>query len=73
MLRVAIQMDPIEAVNIESDTTFLQAMEAQNRGYPVWVYDFRTLAREDGRLFCRARPVTLRATAWGYVGSAAAA
>ncbi len=60
MLRVAIQMDPIEAVNIESDTTFLQAMEAQNRGYPVWVYDFRTLALEDGRLFCRARPVTLR-------------
>ena len=40
MLRVAIQMDPIEAVNIESDTTFLQAMEAQNRGYPVWIYDF---------------------------------
>jgi len=63
MLRVAIQMDPIEAVNIESDTTFLQAMEAQNRGYPVWVYDFRTLALEDGRLFCRARPVTLRQTA----------
>ena len=29
MLRVAIQMDPIEAVNIESDTTWLQAMEAQ--------------------------------------------
>jgi len=63
MLRVAIQMDPIEAVNIESDTTFLQAMEAQNRGYPVWVYDFRTLALEDGRLFCRARPVTLRQVA----------
>ena len=67
MLRVAIQMDPIEAVNIESDTTFLQAMEAQNRGYPVWVYDFRTLALEDGRLFCRARPVTLRATAGDHV------
>ncbi len=63
MLRVAIQMDPIEAVNIESDTTFLQAMEAQNRGYPVWVYDFRTLALEDGRLFCRARPVILRQVA----------
>ena len=60
MLRVAIQMDPIEAVNIDSDTTFLQAMEAQNRGYPLWVYDFRTLALEDGRLYCRARPVTLR-------------
>ena len=60
MLRVAIQMDPIEAVNVESDTTFMMAMEAQGRGYPLWVYDFRTLALEDGRLFCRARPVTLR-------------
>ena len=67
MLRVAIQMDPLEAVDIESDTTFLQAMEAQNRGYPVWVYDFRTLALEDGRLFCRARPVTLRATVGDHV------
>ena len=67
MLRVAIQMDPIEAVNIESDTTFLQAMEAQNRGYPVWVYDFRTLALEDGKLFCRARPVTLRQTVGDHV------
>ncbi|MFN3932290.1 MAG: glutathione synthase [Brevundimonas sp.] len=67
MLRVAIQMDPIEAVDIESDTTFLQALEAQNRGYPVWVYDFRTLALEDGRLFCRARPITLRRNAGDHV------
>ena len=67
MLKVAIQMDPIEAVNIESDTTFLQAMEAQSRSYPVWVYDFRTLALEDGRLFCRARPVTLRQTLGDHV------
>lgn len=67
MLRVAIQMDPIEAVNIDSDTSFLQAMEAQHRGYPVWVYDFRTLALEDGRLFCRARPVTLRRNAGDHV------
>ena len=32
MLRVAIQMDPIEAVDISADTTFVQALEAQNRG-----------------------------------------
>ncbi|MBL0968598.1 MAG: glutathione synthase [Brevundimonas sp.] len=67
MLRVAIQMDPIEGVNIESDTTWLQAMEAQNRGYPIWVYDFRTLALEDGRLYCRARPVTLRQVVGDHV------
>ena len=67
MLKVAIQMDPIEGINIESDTTFMQAMEAQNRGYPLWVYDFRTLALEDGRLFCRARPVSLRETVDDHV------
>jgi len=67
MLKVAIQMDPIEAVDIESDTTWLQAMEAQSRGYPLWVYDFRTLALEDGRLYCRARPVTLRQTLGDHV------
>ena len=60
MLRVAIQMDPIESVDVRSDTTFMMAMEAQARGHRQWVYDFRTLALEDGRLFCRARPVTLK-------------
>jgi glutathione synthase len=59
-MKVAIQMDPIEGVNIASDTTWLMAMEAQNRGYPLWVYDFRTLALDEGRLYCRARPVTLK-------------
>ena len=60
MLKVAIQMDPVEGVDIGGDTTFFLAMEAQARGHPLWVYDFRTLALEDGDLFCRARPVTLR-------------
>lgn len=59
-MKVAIQMDPIEGVNIASDTTWLMAMEAQDRGYPLWVYDFRTLALDEGCLYCRARPVTLR-------------
>ena len=67
MLRVAIQMDPVEAVNIESDTTWLMMTTAQDRGYAQWVYDVRTLALEDGRLFCRARPVTLRRNAGDHV------
>lgn len=67
MLRVAIQMDPIESVNIESDTTWLMATTAQDRGHPLWIYDFRTLALEDGRLFCRARPATLRQTQGDHV------
>ena len=60
MLKVAIQMDPMEAVDIASDTTFLMALTGQARGHRLWVYDVRTLALEDGRLFCRARPVTVQ-------------
>ena len=66
-LKVAIQMDPIEAVNIESDTTFLMAETAQARGHRLWVYDFRTLALEEGRLYCRARPVAVRRKAGDHV------
>jgi glutathione synthase len=59
-LRVAVQMDPIEKINIASDTTFLLMMAAQNRGHELWVYEPRHLSYEDGRPFARARKVSLR-------------
>jgi glutathione synthase len=59
-LRVAVQMDPIERINIASDTTFLLMMAAQNRGHELWVYHPRELSMEEGRIFARARKVTLR-------------
>jgi len=59
-LRVAVQMDPIESVNIEADTTFMLALEAQSRGHALWVYQPERLALENGRLSARARPMTLR-------------
>jgi len=59
MTRVAVQMDPIEQVNPRSDTTWLMIQSAQDRGFAVWTYDFRTLALENGRLSCRARRTTL--------------
>jgi glutathione synthase/RimK-type ligase-like ATP-grasp enzyme len=34
MLKVAIQMDPVEGVDIEVDTTWLMMMTAQERGHP---------------------------------------
>lgn len=67
MLKVAIQMDPVEGVDIEVDTTWLMMMTAQERGHQQWVYDFRTLALEEGRLYCRARPVTLQHVAGAHV------
>ncbi len=60
-LRVAVQMDPIESVNIEADTTFAMAIEAQARGHRLWIHGPDKLALENGRVRARARPMTLRA------------
>ena len=59
-LKVAIQMDPIEGINSQTDTTFLMALNAQARGHALWVYQPERLALEDGRLTARARPLEVR-------------
>ncbi len=61
-LRVAIQMDPIERVNSETDTSFLMAVNAQARGHALWVYQPERLALEDGRLTARGAALQVRAT-----------
>jgi len=60
-LQVAIQMDPVEGINIETDTTFLIMMEAQVRGHGLWVYRADCLALDDGRVLARGRSLNLRA------------
>ena len=59
-LKVAVQMDPIEGINIEGDTTFLMMENAQARGHSLFVYTTDTLAMEDGRVFARGRDVTVQ-------------
>src|SRR5471032_1091180 len=59
-LKVAVQMDPIEGINIEGDTTFLMMEQAQARGHALFVYTPATLALEDGRAFARGRDVTVQ-------------
>ena len=66
-LKVAVQMDPIQSVNIESDTTFMLALEAQARGHVLWVYQPEHLALENGRVSARARSMTLRAEKGNHV------
>jgi glutathione synthase len=61
-LRVAVQMDPVEGINIETDTTFLMMMNAQERGPSLFVYTPDKLSMEGGRVTARGRPVTLKAT-----------
>ena len=59
-LAVAIQMDPIETVNIDTDSTFAVALEAQARGHALYHYLPRALALRDGRLTARARPLEVK-------------
>lgn len=55
MLKIAIQMDPIEAVNVDADTTFDLALEAFGRGHEIWVYPPQALALLEGRVSATAR------------------
>ena len=59
-LRVAVQMDPIETINIDADSTFALMMEAQARGHALWHYHVRDLALRGGRVTAWARPVTVQ-------------
>ncbi|MEQ9123120.1 MAG: glutathione synthase, partial [Alphaproteobacteria bacterium] len=59
-LAVAIQMDPIESVNIDADSTFVLGLEAQARGHALWHYLPSDLSLKDGRVTARARRLELR-------------
>ena len=59
-LKVAVQMDPLEAIKIEGDTTFLMMLTAQARGHSLFVYTPDRLALEEGKVFARGRSVTVK-------------
>lgn len=42
--RVAVQMDPIAAINIDGDSTFALMLEAQRRGHTLFHYHVRDLS-----------------------------
>ena len=61
-LRVAVQMDPIESINIKGDSSFALMLAAQARGHELFYYDVGTLTLdEENRLHARAHPVRVRA------------
>ena len=59
-LAVAIQMDPIESINIDADSTFALALEAQRRGHRLWHYLPRHLSFSDGRVTAWVRTLEVR-------------
>ncbi|AKH41570.1 glutathione synthase [Altererythrobacter atlanticus] len=59
-LRVAVQMDPLESINIAGDSSFALMLSAQSRGHRLWVYDVTSLAWEDGCITAWAREVSVQ-------------
>jgi glutathione synthase len=66
-LRVAVQMDPLESINIAGDSSFALMLSAQVRGHELWHYDVDSLTLdENGRLHALARPVRVRRVAGNH-------
>jgi glutathione synthase len=59
-LRVAVQMDPLEGININGDSSFALMLAAQARGHSVYHYDVQSLAYDCGRLTAWAAPVAVQ-------------
>ncbi|MFU8899438.1 MAG: glutathione synthase [Roseinatronobacter sp.] len=67
VLRVAFQMDPIDAVDIDGDSSFRIALEAQARGHELFVYTPDKLIFREGRVMALARSVTLQKVKGAHV------
>lgn len=59
-LKIAVQMDPIEAIDIAGDSTFALMLEAQARGHELFEYHADTLALRDGALSATGADVQVR-------------
>lgn len=59
-LRVAVQMDPLDQINIAGDSTFALMLAAQARGHSVFHYAPEDLSYSAGHVWATAHPVTVR-------------
>jgi len=59
-LNVAVQMDPIERINIRGDSTFALLLEAQRRAYPLSYYTPDRLVLNGAKLSATVRPLVVR-------------
>ena len=56
-LTVAIQMDPIERIDIAGDSTFALALEAQARGHGLLYYGPRDLTFRENKVMAKSAPM----------------
>ena len=62
-LRVAVQMDPLQSINIAGDSTFALMLKAQERGHRLYHYLAEDLTLDGGRLYAGAHAVTVQSVA----------
>jgi glutathione synthase len=61
-LKVAVQMDPIERINIRGDSTFALLLEAQKRQHAIFYYTTDKLALRSSKVFAAVQPLSVRDT-----------
>ncbi len=59
-LRVAVQMDALENINISGDSSFAIMLSAQQRGHKLYHYLADALTYEEGRLYAGAHEVSVQ-------------
>ena len=59
-IKVAVQMDHIESINIAGDSAFAMMLEAQKRGHELYHYTPDRLAMRGDEVFCALERVTVR-------------
>src|SRR5215471_3252131 len=59
-LNVAVQMDPIERINIRGDSTFALLLEAQQRGHALAYYTPDRLAMRGSKVLAMVQPLRVR-------------
>lgn len=66
-MKIAFQMDPIDAVDINADSSFRIAEEAQARGHELFYYSPDQLAYEEGVITARGQDMVVRREAGNHV------
>ena len=59
-MKIAFQMDPIGNVNIDADSSFRLAEEAQARGHTLFFYTPDNIAYQEGRITARGQDMTVQ-------------
>ena len=58
-IKIALQMDPLEKLNLKGDTTFILGLEALRRGFEVYFYSPNDLTYKNGFVYANTKILNL--------------